>query len=75
VASLQEPEKTVFQLIFYNRLIVPAAAEQLGITPVAVVQHRIEALRFLRLKLAAADLYSIPLFIYFVGVVCGNQSF
>ena len=72
VASLQEPEKNVFRLIFYNRLIVPAAAEQLGITPVAVVQHRIQALRFLRHKLADADLYSIPLFIYFVGVACGE---
>jgi RNA polymerase sigma-70 factor (ECF subfamily) len=72
VASLQEPEKNIFKLIFYNRLTVPGAAEQLGITPVAIVQHRIQALRFLRLKLAAADLYSIPLFIYFVGVACGE---
>ncbi|HEX6430743.1 MAG TPA: sigma-70 family RNA polymerase sigma factor [Niastella sp.] len=73
VASLQEPEKNVFKLIFYNRLTVPAAAEQMGITPVSLVQYRIQALRFLRHKLAAADLYSIPLFIYFVAVVCGGE--
>lgn len=73
VSALPEPEKNCFRLIFYNRLTVPAAAEQLGITPVAVVQYRIQALRFLRVKLAAADLYSIPLFIYFTGVTCGES--
>jgi RNA polymerase sigma factor (sigma-70 family) len=73
VAALPVPEKDVFQLVFYNRLTIPAAAEQLGITSVSVARHRIQALWFLRDKLAAADLYSIPLFIYFVAVECGGE--
>jgi len=72
VAELQEPEKNAFTLVFYKRISIPAAAELLRITPVSVVQSRIQALRILRDKLAAADLYSIPLFIYFVAVACGE---
>ena len=72
VTELQEPEKNVFTFIFYKHLTIPAAAEQLGITPVTVAQHRIQAIRLLRNKLATADLYSIPLFIYFVAVATQN---
>jgi RNA polymerase sigma-70 factor (ECF subfamily) len=70
VAELPAPEKNVFLLIFYKHLTIPAAAEQLGISPVSAVQNRIQAIRTLRNKLTAADLYSIPLFIYFVAVEC-----
>jgi RNA polymerase sigma-70 factor (ECF subfamily) len=72
VMELPEPEKNAFTLIFYHRLTIPAAAERSGITPVSAVQHRIQAIRLLRNKLAAADLYSIPLFIYFVAVATQN---
>lgn len=72
VAELPTPEKNAFMLVFYKRLTIPAAAEQLGITPVSAVQHRIQAIRSLREKFAAAGLYSIPFFIYFVAVECGK---
>lgn len=74
VTELPTAEKNAFTLVFYKRLTIPAAAEQLGITPVSAIQHRIQSIRLLREKLAAADLYSIPFFIYFVAVVCGQEA-
>lgn len=74
VTELPTAEKNAFRLVFYKRLTIPAAAEQLGITPVSAVQHRIESIRLLRQKFTAADLYSIPFFIYFVAVVCGQET-
>ncbi|WP_166437100.1 RNA polymerase sigma factor [Niastella caeni] len=74
VAGLPEPERKVFRSLFCDHLTIPAAAEQLGVTPVSVVQSRIQAIRLLREKLVAVDLFSIPLFIYFVAVSCGEKS-
>jgi RNA polymerase sigma factor (sigma-70 family) len=74
VKELPEPEQTVFRSLFYDRLTIPAAAEQLKLTPVVVTQRRIAAIKLFREKLVAAGLFSIPLFIYFVAVFCGAQT-
>jgi RNA polymerase sigma-70 factor (ECF subfamily) len=73
VQELPEPDQLVFRTLFCKRLTIPAAAEQLGLTPVTVTLYRIRAIRLLRDKLVAAGCYSIPLFIYFVAVFCGEQ--
>jgi RNA polymerase sigma-70 factor (ECF subfamily) len=72
--DLPEPEQTVFRILFCDRLSIPAAAEKLELTPVTVTKHRIRAIHLLRDHLVATDLFSIPLFIYFVAVFCGNNS-
>jgi len=72
--DLPEPEQTVFRTLFCDRLSIPAAAEKLELTPVTVTKQRIRAIHLLRDHLVAADLFSIPLFIYFVAVFCGNNS-
>lgn len=74
VKELPEPEQTVFRSLFYDRLAITAAAEQLKLTPVTVTQSRISAIRSLREKLVADNLFSVPLFIYFVAVFCGEQN-
>ncbi len=74
VMELPGPEQTVFRAIFCDRLTMPAAAEQLGLSPMMVSQHRINAIRLLRERLAAAELFAIPLFIYFVAVYCRHTS-
>jgi RNA polymerase sigma factor (sigma-70 family) len=74
VKELPEPEQTVFRSIFYDRLAITSAAEQLKLAPVTVTQKRIGALRTLREKLVADNLFSVPLFIYFVAVFCGEQN-
>lgn len=74
VLLLPEPEQTVFRAVYCDRLTIPAAAEQLGLTPVAVSQHRINAIRLFREQLAATDMFAIPLFIYFIAVYCGAES-
>src|SRR5262249_53433786 len=73
VAELPEPERTVFRLLLCDHVSIPAAAEQLRLTPVAVGQSRMQAIRLLREKLIAANLFIIPLFIYFVAVACGEH--
>ncbi len=65
--DLPEPEQAIFRLTCWERRTIPATAEELNLTPVAVAQHRMNAIRSLREQLIAADLFSIPLFIYFVG--------
>lgn len=75
VAGLPEPEQTVFRLLLCDHLSIPAAAGRLQLTPVAVGQSRIQAIRLLREKLIAANLFSVPLFIYFVAVACGLKSY
>lgn len=74
VKELPQPEQTVFKTLFYDKLNIPAAADQLKLTPVAVTQLRISAFRTLREKLVAANIFSVPLFIYFVAVFCGEQN-
>lgn len=74
VMYLPEPEQTVFRALYYDRLTIPATAEQLGLSPVAVSQHRIDAIRLFREQLVATDMFAIPLFIYFVAVLCGEKS-
>ena len=74
VKELPQPEQTVFRTLFYDQLNIPAAAEQLKLTPVAVTKLRISAFRTLREKLVAANIFSVPLFIYFVAVFCGEQN-
>jgi RNA polymerase sigma-70 factor (ECF subfamily) len=74
VKELPQPEQTVFRTLFYDRLNIPAAADQLKLTPVAVAQFRISAIRTLREKLVTANIFSVPLFIYFVAVFCGEQN-
>jgi RNA polymerase sigma-70 factor (ECF subfamily) len=73
ITYLPEPEQTVFRALFYDRLTIPAAAEQLELTPVAVSQHRIDAVCLFREQLVATDMFSIPLFIYFIAVFCGGH--
>lgn len=73
VSDLPEPEQTVFRSVFCDRLTIPAAAEKLRLTTVTVTQHRINAIRLLRNSLLAADLFDIPLFIYFVAVFCSES--
>jgi len=73
VKDLPQAEQAVFRTLFYDRLNIPATAEQLKLTPVAVTQCRISAIRTLREKLVTADLFSVPLFIYFIAVFCGEQ--
>jgi RNA polymerase sigma factor (sigma-70 family) len=72
--DLPEPEQTVFKTLFCDRLSIPAAAELLELTPVTVTKHRIRAIHLLRDQLIAVDSFSIPLFIYFVAVFCGNTE-
>lgn len=74
VKELPQPEQTVFNSLFYERLTIPATAEQLKLTPVTVTQYRISAMRTMREKLVAANLFSVPLFIYFIAVFCGEQN-
>jgi RNA polymerase sigma factor (sigma-70 family) len=74
VKELPQPEQTVFRTLFYDRLNIPAAADQLKLTPIAVAQLRISAIRTLREKLVTANIFSVPLFIYFVAVFCGEQN-
>jgi RNA polymerase sigma factor (sigma-70 family) len=74
VKELPEPEQTVFRSLFCDRLTITAAAEQLKLTPVTVTQNRISVIRTLREKLVADNLFSVPLFIYFVAVFCGEQN-
>jgi RNA polymerase sigma factor (sigma-70 family) len=74
VNELPQPEHAVFRSLFYDRLTITAAAEQLKLTPVTVTQRRISAIRILREKLVAHNLFSVPLFIYFIAVFCGGQN-
>jgi len=74
VKELGEPEQTVFNSLFYERLTIPDTATQLKLTPVTVTQCRISAIKTMREKLVAADLFSIPLFVYFIAVFCGEQN-
>jgi RNA polymerase sigma factor (sigma-70 family) len=74
VSELPEPEQTVFRSVFYDRLTLPAVADQLKLTVVTVSQQRISALSLLREQLLAANIFSIPLFIYFIAVFCGEQK-
>jgi RNA polymerase sigma factor (sigma-70 family) len=73
VRELPEAEQIVFTALFCDRLTIPAAAEQLGLTPVAITYRRIRAIQLLRDSFAATDLFSIPLFIYFIAVESGNR--
>jgi RNA polymerase sigma-70 factor (ECF subfamily) len=75
VLELPEPEQIVFRLLFYDRLSIQEAAEESGLTVVMVSQRRISAIRLLREKLIMCDQFSIPLFIYFVAVYCGRESY
>jgi RNA polymerase sigma-70 factor (ECF subfamily) len=72
VLTLPAQEQAVFRLLFYNRLPVQQAAEELGCSVVVITQRRIHAIRLLREKLITSNLFSIPLFIYFVAVFCGE---
>jgi RNA polymerase sigma-70 factor (ECF subfamily) len=74
VLALPAPEQIVFRLLFYDRLSIQEAAEESGLTVVMVSQRRISAVRLLRENLIAADCFSIPLFIYFVAVFCGEKG-
>jgi RNA polymerase sigma factor (sigma-70 family) len=74
VLELPAPEQIVFQLLFYDRLSIQDAAQESGLTAVMVAQHRISAIRLLREKLITSNLFSIPLFIYFVAVFSGEKS-
>lgn len=74
VDELPEPEQTVFKTIFCNRLTIPDAAKKMKLTPVAVTQHRINAIRLLRERLVKAGLFSVPLFIFYVAVFCSAQT-
>jgi RNA polymerase sigma factor (sigma-70 family) len=74
VDELPQPEQTVFRSIFCDKLTIPDAAKQLKLTPLAVGQFRISAIRTLREQLIATDLFSVPLFIFFVAVFCGGQT-
>jgi RNA polymerase sigma-70 factor (ECF subfamily) len=72
--ELREPEQTVFRSLFYERLTIPATAERLKFTPVTVTRYRISSIRTLREKLMTAGVFSVPLFIYFIAVFCGEQN-
>jgi RNA polymerase sigma factor (sigma-70 family) len=74
VLELPAPEQIVFRLLFYDRLSVREAAEESGLTVVMVTQRRINAVRLLREKLITSNLFSIPLFIYFIAVYCGEKG-
>jgi len=74
VLALPAREQIVFRLLFYDRLSTQEAAEESGLTVVMVTQRRISAIRLLREKGIAANLYSIPLFIFFVAVFCGTNN-
>ena len=74
VLELPAPEQIVFRLLFYDRLSIQEAAEESGLTVVMITQRRISAIRLLRKNLIISDLFSIPLFIYFVAVFCGEKS-
>jgi RNA polymerase sigma-70 factor (ECF subfamily) len=74
VLELPAPEQIVFRFLFYDRLSIQAAAEESGLTVVMVAQRRLSAIRLLRENLISSNLFSIPLFIYFVAVYCGEKS-
>ena len=74
VGELPEPEQTVFKNIFCNKLAIPDVAKQMKLSPVAVGQHRINAIRMLREQLIKTNLFSVPLFIFYVAVFCGGQT-
>jgi len=75
VRALPEKEQTVFAMLFCDQGTIPDVAGQLNLTPVTVTQLRISAIRLLRDELLAAGLFSIPLFIYFVAVYCGEAGY
>lgn len=75
VLALPETEQTIFGKLFCDQLTIPAVAGQLGLTPVTVTMLRIKSIGLLRNNLIAADLFSIPLFIYFVAVFCGDSGY
>lgn len=60
--------RNVFKLIFYSRLSVDDIADQLHISKLTVSKDRIKAIRLLRDKLYAKNLFSVPLFVYFLAV-------
>jgi RNA polymerase sigma factor (sigma-70 family) len=74
VSELPEPEQPVFRALFFDRLTIPEAAAKLRLTPVVVGQTRISAISMLREQLVTGGLFSVPLFIYFVAVFCGEQT-
>ena len=74
VLALPAQEQTVFRLLFYDRLTQQQAAEESGLTVVVIAQRRLSAIRLLRESLIRSNLFSIPLFIYFVAVFCGEAS-
>ena len=74
VLELPAPEQIVFRLLFCDRLSTQEAAEGSGLTVVMVTQRRISAIRLLREQLITSNLFSIPLFIYFVAVFSGEKS-
>ncbi len=73
VLTLPAQEQIVFRLLFYDRLTQQQAAEECGLSVVVISQRRINAIRLLRKSLIAANLFSIPLFIYFIAVFCGES--
>jgi RNA polymerase sigma factor (sigma-70 family) len=60
--------RNVFKLSFYSRLSVDDISCQLHISHITVVKDRIKAIRLLRDKLYTKNLFSVPLFVYFLAV-------
>ncbi|OQP47913.1 hypothetical protein A4H97_30375 [Niastella yeongjuensis] len=71
---LPAQEQIVFRLLFYDRLSIQEAMEESGLSAVVVAQRRISAIRILRAQLITSNLFSIPLFIYFIAVFCSRSK-
>jgi RNA polymerase sigma-70 factor (ECF subfamily) len=70
VGQLPEKSRRFFQLVFCKRLGMAEVAAQMELDQPAVVQQRTRVIQQLRDGLYKKDLFSIPLFIYFLAVGC-----
>jgi RNA polymerase sigma-70 factor (ECF subfamily) len=70
VDKLPAELKQVFNHVFVKGAMVPKVAEELGIEPKTVVQHKIKAVRMIQEGMLKKGMLSIPMFIYFLAIAC-----
>lgn len=73
VEQLPEQCRLVFQLAFCRQLRAAEVAEQLAGDQATVIQLRTQALQLLRDNLYNKQLFSVPLFVYFLAVACSEK--
>lgn len=73
VEELPEKCRLVFQSLFCRRLPVPEVVAQLNMDAATVMQQRRKAIQQLREHLHHNNLFSVPLYIYFLAVACAEN--